>query len=80
MYYYLITLAVIALDQLTKWIVVQNMEIGQKIEVIPGFLYWTSYRNDGAAWSILEGHMWFFYLITVVVIGIIIYIMQKYAK
>lgn len=34
MYYYLITLAVIALDQLTKWIVVQNMEIGQKIEVI----------------------------------------------
>ncbi|EAG7712607.1 signal peptidase II, partial [Listeria monocytogenes] len=51
MYYYLITLAVIALDQLTKWIVVQNMEIGQKIEVIPGFLYWTSYRNDGAAWS-----------------------------
>ncbi|HAA7946820.1 TPA_asm: signal peptidase II, partial [Listeria monocytogenes] len=29
MYYYLITLAVIALDQLTKWIVVQNMEIGQ---------------------------------------------------
>ncbi|ALU78635.1 signal peptidase II [Listeria monocytogenes] len=80
MYYYLITLAVVALDQLTKWIVVQNMEIGQKIEVIPGFLYWTSYRNDGAAWSILEGHMWFFYLITVVVIGIIIYIMQKYAK
>ncbi|WP_099222186.1 signal peptidase II [Listeria costaricensis] len=80
MYYYLITLAVLVLDQLTKYIVVQTMEVGESITVIPGFLYWRSYRNTGGAWSILEGHMWLFYIVTIVVVGIIIYIMHKYAK
>ncbi|EIA21299.1 signal peptidase II [Listeria fleischmannii] len=79
-YYYLITLAVLIVDQFTKWLVVQNMEIGEQITVIPNFLYWLSYRNNGAAWSILEGKMWLFYAITIIVVGIIIYIMQKYAK
>lgn len=79
-YYYLITLGVLIADQFTKWIVVQQMEIGERITVIPGFLYWFSYRNNGAAWSILEGKMWLFYIITVIVVIAIIYIMVKYAK
>ena len=37
-------------------------------------------QNDGAAWSILEGQMWFFYIITVIVIGVVIYYLQKYGK
>ncbi|MHC5252006.1 signal peptidase II [Listeria kieliensis] len=80
MYYYLITLLVLVLDQATKWVVISQMEIGEKITVIPGFLYWLSYRNNGAAWSILEGKMWLFYIITIVVSVAIIYIMAKYAK
>jgi signal peptidase II len=48
--------------------------------VIENFLYITSHRNRGAAWGILQGQMWFFYLITVVVVvGLIIYI-QKLKK
>ncbi|WP_406564895.1 MULTISPECIES: signal peptidase II [Bacillus] len=75
--YYLIALIVILLDQVTKWLVVQYMEIGQHIKIIDNFLYLSSHRNAGAAWGILEGQMWFFYIITVaVVIGLIIY-MQK---
>ncbi len=51
------------------------MYYGQSITVIENFLYITSHRNRGAAWGILQGQMWFFYLITVVVvIGLIIYI------
>ncbi|TGB04988.1 signal peptidase II [Halobacillus salinus] len=78
--YYLIALVVILLDQLTKWIVVTQMELGQSIPVIENFLYWTSHRNQGAAWGILQGQMWFFYLITVVVIGFVIYYIQQYGK
>ncbi len=56
------------------------MYYGQSITVIENFLYITSYRNRGAAWGILQGQMWFFYLITVVVVvGLIIYI-QKLKK
>lgn len=75
LFYYMIALAIIIFDQLTKWIVVKEMELGESIPVVENFLYITSHRNRGAAWGILEGQMWFFYAITVVVvIGLIVYI------
>ncbi|MED3552261.1 signal peptidase II [Cytobacillus praedii] len=80
MFYYIIALFVIALDQLTKYLIVKKMELGESIEVIEDFLYITSHRNRGAAWGILEGQMWFFYIITVVVIIGIVYYIQKAAK
>ncbi len=68
---------VILLDQVTKWLVVTNMERGESIPLITDFLYLTSHRNTGAAWGILEGQMWFFYIVTtVVVIGIILFIQR----
>lgn len=80
MFYYLIALAVILIDQVTKWMIVKEMYYGQSITVIENFLYITSHRNRGSAWGILQGQMWFFYLITVVVVvGLIIYI-QKLKK
>ncbi|MFO1445829.1 signal peptidase II [Bacillus sp. Bva_UNVM-123] len=80
MFYYIIALFIIALDQFTKWLIVKNLELGDSIKVIEDFLYITSHRNRGAAWGILEGQMWFFYVITVIVIIGIIYYMQKAAK
>ncbi|MBD1379954.1 signal peptidase II [Metabacillus arenae] len=80
MFYYLIAAGVILLDQLTKWLVVKNMELGENIPVIEDFFYITSHRNTGAAWGILQGQMWFFYIVTVIVIIGIIYYMQRYAK
>jgi signal peptidase II len=68
------------LDQLTKWLVVRNMTEGESIQIVDNFLYLTSHRNRGAAWGILEGQMWFFYIITIVVVIGIIYYMQKHAK
>lgn len=62
MFYYMIALAIIIFDQLTKWIVVKEMELGESIPVIDNFLYITSHRNRGAAWGILQGQMWFFML------------------
>ncbi|KOP82067.1 signal peptidase II [Cytobacillus solani] len=80
MFYYIIALFIIALDQLTKYLIVKNMELGESIKVIEDFLYITSHRNRGAAWGILEGQMWFFYIITVIVIIGIVYYIQKAAK
>jgi signal peptidase II len=79
-FYYIIAFLVILLDQVTKWLVVKKMNLGESITVIEDFLYITSHRNRGAAWGILQGQMWFFYIITVIVIFGIIYYIQKYAK
>ncbi len=56
------------------------MEIGESITIIENFFYITSHRNTGAAWGILPGQMWFFYIITAVVIVGIIYYIQKHTK
>lgn len=79
-FFYIIAVFIIALDQFTKWLIVKNFQLGESVEVIENFLYITSHRNKGAAWGILQGQMWFFYLITVIVIIGIIYYIQKAAK
>lgn len=80
MYYYVLTLLVILLDQWTKWLIVSSMEIGESVPVIQNLLHITSHRNRGAAWGMLEGQFWLFYIITAVVVVGIIYFMQKEAK
>lgn len=77
--FYIITLVVIAIDQLTKWIVVKNMDLYEQITVIKNFFWITSHRNSGAAWGILQGQMILFYLITVIVIAAIVYYLEKHA-
>lgn len=80
MFYYLIAAFIIILDQITKWLVVSKMHFGESITVIENILYITSHRNRGAAWGILQGQMWLFYAITLIVIVGIIYYMQKAVK
>lgn len=78
--YYFIAVILIIIDQVTKWFIIKNMELGESIPVIEGFFHITSHRNSGAAWGILQGQMIFFYIITVIVIIGIIYMMQKYVQ
>ncbi|EEK71893.1 Lipoprotein signal peptidase [Bacillus mycoides] len=80
MIYYVIALFVIAIDQISKWLIVKNMELGTSIPIIDNVLYITSHRNRGAAWGILENKMWFFYIITVIFVAFIVFYMKKYAK
>jgi signal peptidase II len=79
-FYYLIAILIILLDQISKWLIVSRMDFGDSITIINNFLYITSHRNRGAAWGILQGQMWLFYVITLIVIFAIIFYMQKAAK
>ena len=67
------------IDQFTKWLVVKYMTLGESITIIENFLYITSHRNRGAAWGILQGQMWFFYIVTTVVIIGIVYYIRKFS-
>ena len=78
--YYGIAAIVILLDQLTKWAVAANMEIGERIPLIEPYIGLLSHRNRGAAWGMLEGQMWLFAIVTVVVVGGIVYYFQKEGK
>lgn len=80
MKYYFLALIVIILDQLTKWIVATKMELYEQIPIIEKLLYLTSHRNKGAAFGILQGQMWLFFVVTLVVVIFIVYYIQRYAK
>ncbi|QVK20209.1 signal peptidase II [Mycoplasmatota bacterium] len=66
LYGFILIIALVALDQVTKIIVSSNLELGQSITVIDGLFDITYHTNSGAAWSIFRGQMLFFYLITIV--------------
>lgn len=78
--YYGLAAFVILLDQWTKWLIVKNMEYGERISVWDPWLGILSHRNRGAAWGMLEGQMWLFTIVTLGVIIAIIYFYHKEAK
>ncbi|MFJ7888178.1 signal peptidase II [Lysinibacillus xylanilyticus] len=78
--YYGLAAFVVILDQWTKWLIVKNMEFGERISVWDPWFGILSHRNRGAAWGMLEGQMWLFSIVTIGVICAIIYFYHKEAK
>ena len=68
----------VGLDQLTKYLVVANMELHQSIAVIPGIFNFTYVQNDGAAFGMLDDQRWIFLVLsTVAIIGILGFMFWK---
>ncbi|WP_179395419.1 signal peptidase II [Lacticaseibacillus absianus] len=69
--YLLLAVAMIGLDQWVKAWIIAHVALGQTVRFIPGVLSLTHIKNTGAAFSILEGKQWFFYIVTVVSLVIV---------
>jgi signal peptidase II len=51
-----LALFILALDQFTKWLVLQTLDIGDERILIPGFFKFVHWGNTGAAWSLFRGN------------------------
>ncbi len=70
----IITGFLVILDQVTKVLIVQNIALYSKIEIIPNFFDLVYVKNDGAAWNMLSGQKILLLLISLfALIGIVIY-------
>lgn len=69
MIYFIIGIGLVVLDQLTKYLIKTNLDIGQCIQIIGEFFQITHVKNPGAAFSILSGQRVF--LVLLPIIGII---------
>ncbi|WP_059105793.1 signal peptidase II [Shouchella shacheensis] len=74
---YFFAFIIILLDQFTKWVVSKRMENRESIPVIENVFHITSHRNAGAAFGILQGHLWLFVLITLIVVGVSIFYLHR---
>lgn len=80
MQYFLMTLfaaGIVAADQLTKYLVLQNIPLHGHVDFLPGFLNLTYVRNTGAAFSSFEGAQWLFALIFLLLTAAIIWEFSK---
>ena len=65
-------------DQVTKYLVVANMELHESIDVIPGVFRFTYIHNDGAAFGSLDNARWIFMILsTVAIVAILGYLFWK---
>lgn len=67
------------LDQITKLVVVANLEFGREISVIPGFFNLTHVLNPGGAFGLFAQHstmvrVMFFLVFSLIAVGFILYI------
>ena len=56
---------IVILDQITKYITVANIPLGEVIPFWDGVFHFTYLRNTGMAFSMLEGGRWFFLVLTI---------------
>ncbi|KXT76310.1 Lipoprotein signal peptidase [Streptococcus sp. DD10] len=56
-------------DQIFKFWIVANIQLGEIQSFVPGLVSLTYLQNTGAAFSMLENQQWFFIVVTIVVLS-----------
>jgi len=64
--YVVLTLILVAADQIVKYLVLQNIALGEHVPFIPYILDLTYVQNTGAAFSMFEEHTWLLTLVSAV--------------
>ena len=68
----LFALIVAAVDQITKYLVVANIPLYADVPFLPGIVELTYVQSTGAAFSMLEGMRWLFFVIFIVLTVLIL--------
>lgn len=75
--YYILALIIVAIDQVTKYVIVKTMALSETIPLLEGVFHITSHRNRGAAFGILQEARWFFIVMTIIVVVVIVWYMPR---
>ena len=76
-YLFFLGLPLFALDQLTKWLVRQNIPYGAEIPIIPGFFSLVHASNTGAAFSLFTGNNFFFIGLALAALAVVIFLLLR---
>ncbi len=77
---YLTIVVVVVLDQLTKFIVRETMQIGDSINLLGDFFKLTRVANEGGAMNSFEGSMFMLIAIPVLAMVVAIWYMEKHPE
>ena len=71
------SLILVLVDQIVKYLVVSNIKLGATYYIIKDFLFITYIKNSGAAFSILEGNVVLLIVLSFIVLGFLIFVMNQ---
>lgn len=77
---YLVALLMVLIDQIIKKWTTSSLQLHESRSGIDGLFDFYYIRNEGAGWGILQGRMWFFYVVTFVIIVYLIYLIYKHRQ
>ena len=66
------------LDQISKYLVVIYMELGESVDIIPGVFRFTYIQNKGAAFGSMSDSRWLFMILSgIAIVAILVFIFWK---
>ena len=77
MLYALLTAALIAVDQIVKYLVRTHIPVGTSVPFLPGLVELTYWQNTGAAFSLFSDHTWILTIISAAVSAVILVMLLK---
>lgn len=80
MMYLIVLVGVLGLDQFSKWLVLQNIQLFEVIPLLTGWLNLTHWQNGGGAFGILQGQgVWLAWVAVLVSVTIVV-LLVKYPR
>lgn len=78
-YWFLLMIAMVFADQITKWLAVINLKGEGSFPLWEGVFHLTYVENTGSAFGMLKDHRWVFMLVsTVLIVGLLIFFVYFY--
>ena len=75
---FIIIALLVGIDQGAKWAVkLSGLFHNQNISIIPKLVEFRYVENTGAAYGIMDGKMWFFYIMTVIALAMLGFLLSK---
>lgn len=75
--YAILAAALVALDQLVKYLVLENIPLGGHVPFIPYIMELTYIQNTGAAFAMFEEHTWMLALVSLLMSVVLAVALEK---
>lgn len=77
---FIVAFLVTIIDQFVKKWTTNSLQLHESRDGIQGVFDFYYIRNEGAGWGILQGQMWFFYIVTLIILAYLVYIIYKHRQ
>lgn len=77
---FIVAFSITIFDQIIKKWTTNSLHLHASKAGIEGVFDFYYIRNEGAGWGILQGQMWFFYIITLIIIVYFVFLIYKHRQ